>query len=266
MSRPLDGNELLARWRKSREALPGDKICAIFDPKLSDKERGDLFEAEPEEAQEIYAWAIPDERALRICEAFAPIVEIGAGAGYWARLLRDRGVDVACYDKDVGDETRAAGIEAAPWTEVRRGGAEALKDHKASTLLLCYPDDHEDGGERETPLSVECLEAFDGDLIIHVGELFGDSLSVSMEGQETPDDLWPWGRSTDPRFQARLVGEFHKILQVPLPCWANARDTLSVWRRSGTSVVAGDRYAHVPRDERLSLELACPATAHLLAP
>ena len=134
MARPLQGNELFARWRQNRETAGG--LCNIFNPTLSEQERGDLFEIEDEEAQEIYAWAIPDERALRICEAFSPIVEIGAGAGYWARLLRDRGVDVAAYDKSVGDEARAAGVEARPWTEVRRGGAEALKDHKASTLQI----------------------------------------------------------------------------------------------------------------------------------
>ena len=70
MARPLQGNELLARWRTNRD----DNICNIFDPNISEQDRGDLFETEDEEAQEIYAWAIPDERALRICEAFAPIV------------------------------------------------------------------------------------------------------------------------------------------------------------------------------------------------
>ena len=46
-----------------------------------------------------YSWAIPDERALQILESFAPLIEIGAGKGYWARLLRDRGVDILAFDK-----------------------------------------------------------------------------------------------------------------------------------------------------------------------
>ena len=46
-----------------------------------------------------YAWAIPDERALHILARFSPLIELGAGRGYWARLLRDRGVDIIAFDK-----------------------------------------------------------------------------------------------------------------------------------------------------------------------
>ena len=46
-----------------------------------------------------YAWAIPDERALQILASFSPLIEIGAGRGYWARLLRDQGVDILAFDK-----------------------------------------------------------------------------------------------------------------------------------------------------------------------
>ena len=33
-----------------------------------------------------FAWAIPDERALRILGHFSPIIEIGAGFGYWVGI------------------------------------------------------------------------------------------------------------------------------------------------------------------------------------
>lgn len=46
-----------------------------------------------------YAWAIPDERALQILASFSPLIEIGAGRGYWARLLRDQGVNILAFDK-----------------------------------------------------------------------------------------------------------------------------------------------------------------------
>ncbi|CAM9829753.1 unnamed protein product [Choristocarpus tenellus] len=66
-----------------------------------------------------YAWAIPDERALRIIGHFGPIVEVGCGLGYWARLLRDRGVDVTAYDRnggDLGDVSRKADEQGVPNT------------------------------------------------------------------------------------------------------------------------------------------------------
>lgn len=40
---------------------------------------------------EKYAWAIPDERALKIIKHFSPIVEVGSGKGYWAAMLRKLG-------------------------------------------------------------------------------------------------------------------------------------------------------------------------------
>lgn len=38
------------------------------------------------------------------------VVEVGAGTGYWGSLLRNRGVDVICYDRwvcfdDAGDDS-----------------------------------------------------------------------------------------------------------------------------------------------------------------
>jgi hypothetical protein len=79
---PLSGNELYDKWKANRKVLP-EAFHRLLDPDLGDEQlRGDLFSAEDEQAMEQYAWAIPDDRALAICQAFAPIVEMGAGAGY----------------------------------------------------------------------------------------------------------------------------------------------------------------------------------------
>ncbi|RYG62513.1 hypothetical protein EON64_17735, partial [archaeon] len=106
---------------------------------------------------EKYAWAVPDERSLRIIAHFSPIIEIGSGKGYWARLLKGMGVNIVAYDKYLP----SAGQE---WTEVQRGGPEVLKKVKDRTLLLCYPDEAES-------IAAACLDNFTGDYIIHVGEL-----------------------------------------------------------------------------------------------
>lgn len=52
-----------------------------------------------------FAWAIPDARALNILANFGPLVEIGAGKGYWGHLMGQQGVDVICVDKYVPEET-----------------------------------------------------------------------------------------------------------------------------------------------------------------
>ena len=34
-----------------------------------------------------YAWAVPDDKALNILRHFSPLVEMGAGKGYWSRYV-----------------------------------------------------------------------------------------------------------------------------------------------------------------------------------
>src|SRR5260370_18813681 len=84
-----------------------------------------------------YAFGVPGEDALSCIASHAPIVEVGAGNGYWARCLRERGVDVLAYDQ-LGDQWHAWFREL--WTDVVRGGPEALAGHADRTLLLCCPD------------------------------------------------------------------------------------------------------------------------------
>ena len=36
----------------------------------------------------LFAWAIPDAGALAMLARYAPLLECGAGTGYWAALLR----------------------------------------------------------------------------------------------------------------------------------------------------------------------------------
>lgn len=45
-----------------------------------------------------YAYAPPTAAALAALAARAPLVEVGAGTGYWARCLRGAGAAVAAYD------------------------------------------------------------------------------------------------------------------------------------------------------------------------
>lgn len=130
-------------------------------------------------------------------------------------------------------------------------------------------------------------DRYEGDTVIHVGEWLGDSLTLSMEGQEMPDSPYPyappstfpipnsdffmnsrwhrWGRSTSPEFQVQLTATFHKVLQVPLPNWGSVRNTLTVWKRTASAVITGDRYAYIPMVERLEVEAAAPMLKHLLA-
>ena len=92
-----------------------------------------------------FGWAIPDPTALCILSHFSPLIELGAGRGYWGHCLRSRGVDILCYDINVKGDKRE--WEREEW-KVRKGSPETKlpkRKHKRRTLFLCYPDDNETG-------------------------------------------------------------------------------------------------------------------------
>ena len=180
-------------------------------------------------------------------------------------------------------------MEEGP-TFLRRGGPEVLANPENSkrTLFLCYPDENDDnldgdgdGGDDDDnndgapvePVSLgsACLQYYEGEYVIHVGELYSDTTPTLSIDQA------PWGRSSSPEFQQRLAAEFHCVLRATLPGWLHVRDTISVWKRSPTCTMvfaaAEDdendqdeevHYRHVPVDERLPTDVAAPAFRHLL--
>lgn len=197
-----------------------------------------------------YSWAIPSAKALRILSHFAPLVEIGSGSGYWARLLLDRGVDILPVDRT---GTRAS----SSWTEVLQGGPGILPRLSSKrNLFLCYPDE-------TSQLGSACLRRFKGEYLIHVGELF-------ITGTQSGGLQRPWGRSSSADFQVELMETFHLLLVTRLPSFPVARDHLTVWRR--TSFVRGQNYAKdrddvwaaIPGEERIDFNASASSLRHLL--
>ena len=152
-----------------------------------------------------YAYAIPTRAALKLLAAHAPIVEIGAGAGYWAYLLRQMGVDVMAYDHEPPDGTyRNIYFEGGrAWTEVLEGGPEMVPKHGDRALFLCWPPPG-------SPMAEACLEAFAGDVVVWAGE-------------------WRRACATEAFFDA-LDRSFEEIAAEPLPSWLT-EDALRVFRR-----------------------------------
>lgn len=244
-------NPYLTFYTESVASFPPD-MDRLFDPALDDERREELDAAVcavlNEDVVATYAWAVPDERALRVIAHFGPILEIGAGSGYWAALLRDRGVDTIAADLHTGGAAKGA---HKPWTTVLRKGPELCAAHADRALLLVYPDDFEESADS---LALSCLESYAGSTVIHVGELFGGARGDNV-----------WGRSSADDFQVRLAELYHKVLEVPLPSWPYSRDALSVWRRTPICITDDGHYGFVPAAEELRPEVACASLRHLLA-
>ena len=180
----------------------------------------DLAERRRELAS-LFSWAIPNARALEILAAHAPLVECGAGMGYWSALLRARGIDVLAYDAAPPGRSSKNGYHRAarePWTKIRRqSSVMAARRHRERTLVLCWPPYDDDAA------SYAVLRAYRGDTLIYIGE---------------PEE----GATGSVRFHRELRLNWTLGQAVDLPRWPRLRDTLMVYRRNA------ERRPHLERD------------------
>lgn len=154
-----------------------------------------------------FAYAIPTEEALRLIATHAPLVEMGAGIGYWAWLLRLRGLDVLAYDIAPPDtSTRNLSFPRRPcWTMVEQGDPSLLSQHADRTLILCWPP-------RADPMAAEALRAYTGQTVIYIGEE-------------------PGATSGDEDFVALLASQWVLVETLNLPNWNMLHDRLCLYRR-----------------------------------
>jgi hypothetical protein len=151
-----------------------------------------------------YAWAIPNDGALAAIAACGPIVEIGAGAGYWAYLLQERGVDVVAYDREPQEKT---------WTKVHRGSVRVAQRYANRALFLCWPP-------YNTPMGARCLKQYRGRTVIYVGEGM-------------------YGCTGDREFHDILEQEYEDAwdTSIEIPQYDGIHDRLYIHRRKGLYAV-----------------------------
>lgn len=185
----------------------------------------------------LYGYATPTPEALSAVAKYAPLVEMGAGTGYWSSLLQKQKVDIVAYDKcppttDGATDGASSGGGRAhkqernayhgqvpPFCAIGKGGPEVLKQTTdgmaARNLFLCYPPPHDD-------MALNCVRFFQGEFVIHVGEWQGDT--------------------GDRRFEKELQLRFALVRELALPNWGNSAYHLSIWRRRGK----GSNFKQVP--------------------
>lgn len=192
----------------------------------------------------LMAYAVPSDAALSaVVDLQLPVIECGAGTGYWAKLLRARGVVVAAYDiaasktaEELATERErfsADGVEIAgegslvgneyhaeipAFTTVWQGGAEAACgevgastgtrapgfDPLDAALFLCFPPP-------VSRMASDCLRAYRGSVLLYVGE-------------------WQ-GETGTPKFEKRLCKDWVLCRRIPLPNWGSTSYTLTIWLR-----------------------------------
>ena len=153
---------------------------------------------------EEYAWAIPNREAIETIVEHGPIVEVGAGTGYWARCVDQLGGVVAATDAKPPESTyrRVAAYDA------RRRVNAMVADELDSALLLVWPP-------YDDPMAPDALEAYPGETVIYVGE--GRS-----------------GCTADDRFHRLLYQDWQLVETVDIPTYLGLHDRLEVWHDPDT--------------------------------
>ncbi|KAF0690340.1 Aste57867_18271 [Aphanomyces stellatus] len=171
----------------------------------------------------VYAKAIPHPTAIKTIAKYGPIVEMGAGNGYWQSVLQASKVkvDVVAFDPaatakwaanddddengDDDDDDVAQSGGPPSWSTVYEGAADVLGNAalKGRTLLLCTPP--------PTSFARDCLRHYKGKTLLHVGE-------------------WH-GTTGDRQFECDVMKSFDLKERVALPNWGDTAYELTVWTR-----------------------------------
>lgn len=143
-----------------------------------------------------YSFAIPNEPSLDLIAKFGPIIEIGAGTGYWAYLLANRGVDIIAIDNN----NEKGNVAKYFSSMIIDDGEKYLKNHNGCydrSLFICWPRYIKD-----------FIDSYLGTTVIWIGEVEGctDDMEDNLEWQET-----------------------HSMI---IPTWLGIHDILKVFKRS----------------------------------
>ncbi|XP_043911374.1 uncharacterized protein LOC122788362 [Protopterus annectens] len=236
-------NQYYNIYQYTMKRFPEDihRFCHPDLPHLRRKELLKLLRSLDEDSelscqrlQILFSFSVPSAEVLSfIVSLNVPIISAGAGTGYWEFLLQSRGVDVIAFDKNTLYPAEMR------YMEVLTSGSEILEQFPERALLLAWPD-----AEESSTFSLNCLAHFKGDLIFHVGELLGETLSSN-----------PWGQSTSADFQVALAQDFCCVSRIHLPAWPGHLDSFTVWRRKHAQPVIceGAHFHYVNIGQRVYL-------------
>jgi len=154
----------MARHAESLPALDGNPLLAGYEQA---QRAGDADARDP--LLRRYSFAVPTDVALQEIVDFSPggIVELGAGTGYWGRLLFERGCDVVAYDLTPAPDPANRWFAGSPqWFPIERGGEAVVSRHPGRTLLISWPTKD----EQWAALAARAFHAAGGQRLAYIGE------------------------------------------------------------------------------------------------
>lgn len=110
-----------------------------------------------------FSWSIPSIPAIRgICEFAdsAQILEVGAGLGLWAALIRANGGNIIPTDSFT---THGTSLENTFLEVVPRDAIAAVEEFPTEVLLMCWPPQNESCAH-------DALQRFQGNKFVYIGQ------------------------------------------------------------------------------------------------
>lgn len=182
-----------------------------------------------------YGFAIPTEEALDAIGRSSPagVVEIGAGTGYWAHALQQRGVDVAAYDIAPAPSPENQWFAGTPpWHPVHRDDHTVAGRHPDRTLLIVWPTKN----EIWAAVAVERYHDAGGACVVYAGERpggrTGDDVFHARLGELTTCVQCEYGSTTSPCV-CSVDAQWDRTAMVALPHWPGYDDDLHIYTRRG---------------------------------
>jgi hypothetical protein len=139
-----------------------------------------------------YSYVLPDAHLVTALRELGPLVEMGAGTGYWARELRAHGVDVVAFDQAPtdGDADNRYHGRTPTWTQVLQGDQTVLTEHAGRALFLCWPPLFSSLGD--------CLRHYEGNTVAWLGDGgYRTARLLNLETMFELEEMHP-ARAVDP--------------------------------------------------------------------
>jgi len=144
-----------------------------------------------------YSYAIPSPEAIKKIISLSPIIEIGAGNGYWAYEISKAGGDIIAFDNNSWRMTWTK-----KWFTVMQGDEQKINDFPKRTPMICWSPE----------FGLETIKNKNTKQFIHIGEGNG--------GCTNSDEFFDY-----------LDDNYELEYELELPQWPGINDRLEIWKR-----------------------------------
>lgn len=152
-----------------------------------------------------YGFSIPCVEAVQMIAALSPLVEVGAGSGYWSKLLKAAGADIIATDLGKQSGYSKAWLEMAAHVE-KMSASDAVLRWPERNVFVSWPSyDEAWAGEMAAKMQP-------GRMLVYIGES-------------------KHGCTADAGFFDLLRDGFEKVDSMAIPHWDGIHDYLEIYRR-----------------------------------